>query len=148
MIYVIGVGHTIQHDSLHFFGETHEYIAKLRQLVHDNNIQLIAEEYSNEAARMDQVTDSVTKIVADELGVPHRYCDPDSAERRSIGCHSSDDDHLRLGNWFDKIYDKAREQVIFVCGDSHKTDFASLIAGNGFEVMIVENSFITKVDRT
>ncbi|MFA7300806.1 MAG: hypothetical protein WC069_00645 [Candidatus Shapirobacteria bacterium] len=146
MVYVIGVGHTVQWDKKLSWKETIEFIAELEQLVIDLNIRLIAEEYSVEVVIREGIQSSTTKDIADKLKIPHRYCDPDKIERAKIHYFSKNDDPIRLEYWLSKILDKILDPIIFVCGNDHKEEFASLVREKGYDTTVICKTFITSRD--
>ena len=81
------------------------------------------------------------KTVLEQLrkakGIKHRFCDPDSEQRKAFGI---DDPHSGRGRaqrervWLSRIADCKDRRVLFVCGDNHYDAFAQLLASNGFNV--------------
>lgn len=94
MIHLIGVLHRAQ-ASATGQAETDsqkEYAETLRRTIRNVNPALVAEEYSTEAEQENK-TISITRTVAAELGVPHRFCDPHKDERARVGYLSAEELH-------------------------------------------------------
>jgi TolB-like protein len=66
-------------------------------------------------------------------GIEHRFCDPESKERKALGIEESDW-RKREHVWLSRIADCKRRRVLFVCGDNHYDAFAQLLESNGFSV--------------
>ncbi len=87
MTYIIGVDHLIQYDNgivpEEIFHEFAEYLkVKSRML----NINLIAEEFSEEALyNVYCATTATVKKAAEEMGIEHRFCDTEEPDRIKLG---------------------------------------------------------------
>lgn len=161
MIYIVGLSHSVQAIKLpdpHTPG--HDKFEKLlRNAISEFNPDFVAEEDSKEAlARRNAI--SIPKVVADELGTHHEFCDPNSTERDAIGylelgvIHQSVLDQspsispaeslVRSRAIEMAVYDPKRERFwlehlpfhrgkdgIFVCGDAHVESFGALLASEG-----------------
>ena len=77
----------------------------------------------------------VAKNVADELGLRHAYCDPDSEERLSLNIQRPED---REPIWMARIQPLSPNEtsIIFVCGAEHSVSFQSLLERNGLHARI------------
>lgn len=148
MVYIIGVGHSVQCDKKLSFSITKEFINDLRQLVVNSGIKLIAEEFSLEALSKQPLplSSTITEDIANKLNINHKYCDPDSKEREIIGWHSASDDMLRLINWLEKIVDKLSDPIVFICGNQHVKGFAKIIEDKGQDVSIYPKVYMSKKD--
>jgi hypothetical protein len=109
--------------------------AYLRDAATSLKATVIAEEMSKQ--RVDQMgrgASSVSKKVAEELGLRHAYCDPDLEERRSLGICSEDREPI----WRDRIqpFSPNETSVIFVCGAYHSISFQSLLERSGLHARI------------
>jgi hypothetical protein len=87
MINIIGVDHLIQYDNRivpeDVFCEFTNYLAKHTRML---NIKLIAEEFSNEALYdVYCATIATVKKATQEIGIEHRFCDPEESERKELG---------------------------------------------------------------
>jgi hypothetical protein len=70
-------------------------------------------------------------------GIKHRFCDPDSEERKALGIEDPDSKHGRAQReqvWLSQIADCKLRRVLFVCGDDHYDAFTQLLRANGFNV--------------
>ena len=73
-------------------------------------------------------------------GIEHRFCDPDSSERKALGIEvdpkkqTESDWRKREQVWLSRIADCKLRRVLFVCGDNHYDAFAQLLESNGFNV--------------
>ena len=124
---------------------------------------LIAEELSEEAMQRCGVKESIGQKVAQEFGIEHRFCDPTSEERESLGIPSEAELKERLGLgrllndaelrrldeekekywpirerfWLDRIRNALGQVVLFICGDSHVDSFRRLLQSEGVEVKVL-----------
>jgi hypothetical protein len=167
MLHIVGVSHSVQARKK----EVEETEAQkafsgfLKQIIQEVHPVFIAEEQSEEnLAGQEKI--SIPKEIADSEGIEPRFCDPNKAERKSIGYLSGEDLLLRkrlLGRNlpFQEAFLKAysiemaqyfprREQfwlrglagcrehnAVFVCGDNHVESFTSLLKGEGIPHMVV-----------
>lgn len=148
MVYIIGVGHSVQCDKELSFSITKEFIYDLKQLAVSSGIKLIAEEFSLEALSKQPLplSSTITEDIADGLGINHKYCDPDSKEREIIGWYSASDDMLRLKNWLEKIINNLSDPIVFICGNQHVKDFANIIEDKGYDISICPKVYMSKKD--
>jgi hypothetical protein len=106
---------------------------------------------------------SVCQRIADAIGVPHRYCDPDNRQRQILGICDETDIRSRafLNNWNGAATDQkvrasheSRERfwldqllvldlwpVVFVCGANHAKSFSSVLKLRGLHVDVVANDW-------
>lgn len=119
-------------------------------------IRAIAEEMNLEALANDHQSESTCKQVADRLGLPHRYCDPDTETRNRLGIpegnpdihmaafFAGDDPAARIRRfraehekreryWLEQLKSLNILPSLFICGASHAGPFAALVAECGFE---------------
>lgn len=92
MIYLIGVNHAIQDYRLKDLAALIEdFKAYLYAAIADHKIKVLAEEY-NEEYLEGKNPNSVLKDISESSPhkVPHLYCDPNTAERKSIGMPSDE----------------------------------------------------------
>lgn len=115
----------------------------------ERQVRLIAEEMSLEALGLFHATTSVCKQVADSMSIPHRYCDPSSAEQTSLGIanpgkvspgafspscdyHEPDPEVREAGairerRWLEHLMEVDLWPVLFVCGAHHISSFQHLL---------------------
>ncbi len=86
MLHIIGLSHKAQVRKQHS-SETDAqkaFAECLRNDIRETRPDFIAEEYSEESL-IEQLVDSIAKEIALENGIVHKFCDPNSKERRDIG---------------------------------------------------------------
>jgi hypothetical protein len=133
----------------------------LRRIIQDVHPAFIAEEQSEENLANQEIV-SIPKEISDSEGIEHRFCDPNIAERRSMGYLRGDEilalhksmlgsnlpfDEYRLKAfaielaqhfpkreqfWLRGLTGCRERNAIFVCGDSHIESFTSLLQGEEF----------------
>lgn len=126
------------------------------------DIDLIAEELSNEAIRKWKATDSVARHVAQRLGVRHLFCDPESGQRRALGIRSLDEIAAELEPlgqvglaeakkreawlmrerfWLERLREVPFRACVFILGSQHVESFALLLRSEGWEAAVVEKKW-------
>lgn len=87
MTYIIGVDHLIQYDNGIVPGKIfHDFTGYLAGKARALDIGLMAEEFSEEALfRVYCATTATVKKVTEELGIEHRFCDPEENDRIRLG---------------------------------------------------------------
>jgi len=84
MVYLIGVNHIVQHERSSVKVVRDErllFALHVTSVVRKLKVSLIAEEWSEEAGRLQNSTESVLQRVAKGLAIGHRFCDPTTQER-------------------------------------------------------------------
>jgi hypothetical protein len=129
--------------------------AHVAEMIDKLGIEVLAEEFSEESKRKPQERETalndqserarfetalalcnyetVLEQFSKAKGIEHRFCDPDSKERKALGIEESDWGK-REQVWLSRIADCKRRRVLFVCGDNHYDAFAQLLENNGFSV--------------
>ena len=132
--------------------------AHVAEMIDKLDIEVLAEEFSDEGKKESETRDFVRdfkKAVQEPFdwekerqqfdwetelqkfskakGIEHRFCDPDSKERKALGIDESDWGK-REQVWLSRIADCEHRRVLFVCGDNHYDAFARLLENNGFNV--------------
>ena len=98
MILLIGVNHRVQYVSKNTdLDLVKKFIEYLENVTSANDVELIAEEFNQEALLMNDTNICVARNVSKELEVEHRFCDPDSSERAKIGIPSEKEIKKQLG---------------------------------------------------
>lgn len=134
MIYIIGTRHSLQvwtdavrkGESLDASPqEVAAFESYLLNSTQSLNAGIIAEEASEESVAAYVGGSSVAKGVAAQLGIKHLFCDPDTAQRRSIGKVGEELDAAREAVWLEHLEgcDPNNRSVIFVCGAKHVDTF-------------------------
>ena len=92
--------------------------------------------------------ESTCKEVADNLGIIHRYCDPDSSVRRELGVKdeseigiflSYEEERKRIRAEYEKRERWSLHELknlgvfpaLFICGADHAIPFAEVLSRNG-----------------
>lgn len=139
MIYLISVNHHVQYLNAYSSKKKHElvkiFINHLREAIRTVHAVLIAEEFNEEAIHRNNASSSTAQNVAQELGIEHRFCDPDSAERTKHGIKDKMDPR-REQLWLECIRRDHVSPIIFICGISHLERFRNLLQQNGFDVTV------------
>jgi hypothetical protein len=138
MVHLIGVGnHLFQHDAETpvqlAWNERAKFKAHVSEIIDKNDFALLAEEFSNEARTNAHATATWLQHFARQKGIVHRFCDPNSSERKERGIGESDDDK-RERYWLERIEDHKDRNVLFVCGYDHFDSFAAKLDAAGFVV--------------
>lgn len=146
-MFLIGINHEVQYTNEYTDVSLNQAFAKyLGEQSERFNVTLIAEEFNLEAGSLSRATAYTAKDVADKLGIGHRFCDPNSSERKALGIPREKEDRdknfrMREQFWFDKIKDNLHESIIFICGVDHVERFASLMFTKGHEVKILNKNW-------
>lgn len=157
---VILVGTNHAHQLVDFDSGAHAcFKSYLNSLCQAEEIDLIAEELSEEAISVWGATDSTARSLARTLGVNHIFCDPGSEERAALGIYdykqlksklglgrgvtSEQDEYLlneekkywpiRERHWLDRILSANAQSCLLIIGASHVEQFCKLIFDNGHE---------------
>ena len=134
MIYIIGTRHSLQvwtdlvrkggslDASLQEVEAFENYLLNSAQSL---KADIIAEEASDESVAAYTGGSSVPKDVAAQLGIEHLFCDPDTAQRQSIGKVGEKLHAAREAVWLARLEgcDPNNKSVIFVCGANHVNAF-------------------------
>ena len=145
-VFLVGTRHDYQCAGSPDSEQFHALVAdtcKIRQ------VRAIAEEMSLDALSRSGATTSVCKLVADSLGIEHRYCDPSIEEQKELGIanpgkvspaafsatcnYSEPDPEVRMANairehqWLKHIIDLDLWPALFVCGNHHTASFQDLL---------------------
>ena len=147
MISLLGVDHRIQSNfdfAPQFLRDW--FVAAVKEIVEEEKIDVIAEEYSVDAAPNKM---STLAEAASEIGLTHRYCDPGISERKSRGIllpteyknslDKRNSDLQREQYWFDQIKDLQIKNILFVCGCCHVNSFKLLLEEYGLPVHVLSN---------
>lgn len=166
-VLLVGTGHPFQYGaaSRHplfrtcTLEEERQFVAWIVQQARLHQANCIAEELNEEGLREARVTSSVPQRIAQERGLPHRFCDPDNAERKAAGILAASDVRAmalmedsvaekeierrvrahyakREEIWLRRLMDVPRP-VLFVCGADHVQSFSDLLALNSLHCRIL-----------
>ena len=161
-VYIVGTDHDMQHDapSRRAARDTvqrarREFLTYLCTMVDRLKPQVIAEEFSQQA--LDGYNaESTVRPVADKLGIEHRFCDPNVAEREELGLpHPFLDHHnemdmpqlnrIRESYWLDRLSDVLHRDIIFICGAEHVHSFCELVRSKGIDAAVEMEQFGKKI---
>jgi hypothetical protein len=158
MLHIFGVSHLAQARKADAEEtEAHKAFSRfLKQVIQDLHPAFVAEEQSEENLA-DQGKISIPKEVSASEGIEHRFCDPNRAERQSMGYLSGHDilsrhkkllgsnlpfeecrlkayaiemaQHFRKREqfWLRGLAGCREQDAVFVCGDGHIESFTSLL---------------------
>jgi hypothetical protein len=148
LLYLIGIDHTVQCYSAtaQLFGEPEErqtkraaFKAHVAEMIDKLDIEILAEEFSEEAKRKPIRRETVLEQFSKAKGIEHRFCDPNSSEKKALGIEvdkeTESDWRKREQVWLSRIADCKGRRVLFVCGDNHYDAFAQLLENNRFNVL-------------
>ena len=62
-----------------------EFYSYLKQIIKKRDINCIAEELNEDAIKLWKAKDSAARIIANQLGIAHKFCDPDTNTRNKLG---------------------------------------------------------------
>jgi hypothetical protein len=163
MIYIIGVGHSVQAKpkGKPDTPEQSKYREVLSEAIQQFKPAVVGEEYNEDSLEGRHVDtgfehESLTKQVAKSL---HRFCDPDTATRISIGYKDwvplknmffasgyVDETEtmayaammlnywpLREQYWFERLNHAKDNNAVFVCGEAHVDSFRALLSKKNTE---------------
>jgi hypothetical protein len=156
-IYLIGAYHSFQTET-HF-----DFLDFLRDICSTYKIRSIGEEMNIDALNLAKVEKSTVLKIAEELNLPHAYCDPDENEReinnilgeqkleiKRFFNNLSDEEFKNLKSqdfcrrekiWLEKIEDVFVDPMLFVCGIQHLESFSSLLRKNGYACHLIEETW-------
>ena len=146
-VFLIGTYHRYQMRG-GFFSVTssqwEEFIAMLRNVIFQNGLCSIAEELNKEDLKRHFCPDESSACqLADELGVEHRYCDPDTATRNKLSIPEGKEGHpKREQYWLEQLQSFNRFPGLFIMGADHFESFRDLLRQSGFEVVEVERDWV------
>jgi hypothetical protein len=113
--------------------ETREFVKDFKKALHE------AFDWETERQQFDWETE--LQKFSKAKGIEHRFCDPDSSEKKALGIEVDPykqtelDGRKREQVWLSRIADCKLRRVLFVCGDNHYDAFAQLLESNGFNVL-------------
>ncbi|MFA4930941.1 MAG: hypothetical protein WC570_03710 [Patescibacteria group bacterium] len=168
IIYLLGIHHLVQWNNT--LKITEEFIDFLTTKIGSLHVDLIAEEFSEEAKSRNNINQTTTEKVAEVLNIKHLLCDPSIVEREAIGYLTSQELREKFGSkssfegtdefikrkkfekefmwpirekyWLDKIKNKSFKNIIFVCGCEHLESFKFMLEQNNYSVLILEKQFL------
>jgi hypothetical protein len=140
-----------------------QFAQHLKEQAKKLKITLIAEEANEEKLCEYKAKTCTGRDISKELGIEHRFCDPNSSERKNLGIpseyeikerlcfkigHSDEVNKLnekywprREQFWFNKIRDKIDEPIVFICGSVHLESFKLLLTDEGCRAKILSTNW-------
>jgi hypothetical protein len=150
-VYLIGLNHQYQigpngaipvEATAQDFSEFADF---LRGVIARNAIRAIAEEMSLAALRKHWVRgDSFPCCLAAEIGLPHRYCDPDLDTQKALGITSSTQ---REQYWIKELIDFDLFPVLFILGANHIESFKGLLIESDLQPFVVAQDWEPRSSR-
>lgn len=138
LVFLVGVNHCIQWSNSAYSPKWQQEIRKFAEYLKNQcqqlGIQLLAEEFSEEALRSSNATNCTVRDVATEVGLLHLFCDPDSNERDKLNVKTLDQREMV---WLDRLLLAKKDIVLFVCGDDHVDTFSCKLMDSGFQVQVL-----------
>lgn len=170
MIYLVGVNHEIQYKQKTENKKAKEFGKYIFNVIKGNRISVIAEELSEEALKLNKCNESISRENSHKLKIEHKFCDPDTEERTKIGYPTikqikeelnlpkpkSVAEHklqeslikekeksyfpIRERFWLEKIKDRLKENILFICGDDHIESFSILLKSKSTKYKILSKN--------
>jgi hypothetical protein len=142
-IHIIGIDHGFQRVrevSERFVEPQKRLLICIRKLIGIENITLLAEEYSMEALEKHNDRFTHLQVFSKEFGIRHVFCDPDSAERKSLRIlEKNENEHgPREEYWLAKLEECGKDLegwVVFLCGYDHLQSFRQLCIDSGYDAL-------------
>ena len=144
MVYLLGVDHQVQHSGLPMTPErdkaTRDFCTFLKSMVKDLNISMLVEEFNEDALRMNNVSISIVKNVAEGVELKHLYCDPTRQERKALGIDNDLDRREQF--WLSRLEPHLNyERILLVCGASHLESFQRRLLDKGVKAEVLPAQF-------
>jgi len=168
MLYLMGVDHSVQYTSPGTDNQrAYTFIELVDNIIYQHKIEVLAEEFSNEACASNHVSESLCCMYAREHHLKHIYCDPNTDERKSLGirshselmslinsvfgesplfdatrysyykCLEKEDFPQREQFWLENIMEMKHENILFICGSAHLPSFSYLLTVNDWSVRLI-----------
>lgn len=157
-VIIVGTSHSIQIAS-------RKLKPFLERLCGNFTVSAVAEEMNEEALLESNCTTSIPMQVANALRLPHRFCDPNTAERARLDIRQENDilisayqanlsktevalcladSHTkRESYWLDQLRDLNVWPVLFVCGANHVDSFCDLLRHEDIAVRVAVDDWAT-----
>lgn len=164
-VLVFGTDHRFQRRSPEFTEQQHQQFADYISCVAKaNSVAALAEENNLQALEEVGVVESTVKCLAHELGLKHRYCDPDMKTRAALGIRQ--ENQIRISVFPDRLPQeevqqqlkesmRARERywlselvefntwpVLYFCGANHSLPFTELLQKNNVATVLVAQDWV------
>lgn len=165
-VLVLGTDHRYQRRSPEFTEQQHEHFAQyISSIAKANYVTALAEENNRQALAESGITQSTVETIAHQLGLTHRYCDPDMKMRAALGIRQ--ESTIRISAFPEKLPEvevqrllseslRARENywlselmafntwpVLYICGADHSLPFIELLQKNSIANVLVAQDWGT-----
>jgi hypothetical protein len=131
MVDLIGVNHVVQFDmpsrpinSKIVREKRASFKAHVLEIIEKLNITILAEEFSDEAKKIWDVSETTLERFAKTKRIEHRFCTPGREEI-----------------WLSEIEDCKKKNMLFVCGSDHLESFCKKLTAVGFDVELAPRSW-------
>jgi hypothetical protein len=138
---IVGVDHRIQWDQSpgkEWQEELEKFIAHIQRQCEENDLELVAEEFSKCALRENKAVDSTAQLAAKWMDLPHLFCDPDHDERRILGIQNKED---REKEWLRRLLSYEKQRILFICGDDHVDSFKARLVKLGHQAKVLSRNW-------
>lgn len=143
-IFLVGVDHKIQytnaHDGPEWKGDICHFEDYLVNQGQNLAIDLLAEEFSEEAVHINNATGCTVRDAARRLNKHHIFCDPDTQQRKEKGIAKGDHDRREMF-WLEQLNGTTGQRVLFICGDDHVDSFSPKLQAAGFEAQVLSRDW-------
>lgn len=171
MIYLLGVDHKIQHDGP--LGpqpeHTEMFVDAVSNIIEDLSIEVIVEEFNEDAKRLNEVTKGVVEKIAAVKNIRLIYCEPSKEERERNGILTEPQIFKKLGFdiladltteqrdavdekilkqfeirealWYDTAKDVMGSTVLCIIGARHVPTFGKLLREKGHEYAVISENW-------
>lgn len=157
---ILGTDHRFQWKSPDFTDSQHQqFIAFVATTVRAYKVAAFAEENNSEALDEKGKKESVIQIMARELAMPHRHCDPDRQKRAVLRIFQENDIRAmaflegttesiiqqrieksmrdREHYWLEQLEEFNMWPVLFICGAVHSLPFFDLLQANNIDAILL-----------
>lgn len=139
---VVGVDHRIQYTNADCGPEWTSDIRAFEDYLVDqassHDVDLLAEEFSEEAVRKNNATTSPVQEAARRAHKPHLFMDPDTVERDAAGITTG---AQRESEWLQRLRLANVTRLLIVCGDDHVDSFAQRLDEDGFRTTVLSRGW-------
>ena len=166
VLYLVGTYHSNQPLGCTegMYLEFKEYLPNLCDI---ESIDLLAEEFSEEALGLWKATTTVAQQLATERQITHIFCDPNTDQRRELGIPNDEELKSKLGYgsilnlsqlkqisieelsfwsireeyWLNRVLEITANKCLFVLGSGHVDSFSMLLTNRGFSIEIKNHNW-------
>lgn len=159
-VLVLGTDHRFQNRSPKFTEQQHQqFLMYVSATAKANSVAALAEENSLQALAEADVAESTVEIIARELGLKHRYCDPDMKTRAELGIRQKNQIRIsvfpaqltgaevqqqleesmraRERYWLSQLEEFNIWPVLYICGANHSLPFLNLLRKSNLDAVLI-----------